>query len=193
MKKLILIGLIMVIILISGCVQEAKFTPAKPEMMFDTLTVYGTLEDYTTENNITTFKIKSEIVNCELNNTKLEIVADTSKLKELYLTEICNYTNVEQLEIGKEYKFYTDESHHLTAIYNGTVTINDNKYISFLDTGTVIPLNFLKAEYINSTLLANSSFFIKNEKYLFTFIKKSEEKVWNRIYLEKDVNKIKEM
>ena len=58
------------------------------------LTVYGKLIDYS-QNGLTTFKIQSEIVNCELNNTLLEIQAKSEVKLDLI--------------IGNNYVFYFTE------------------------------------------------------------------------------------
>lgn len=200
MEKLILLGMILSVSLLGIYLlaqnisdRGGLLTPTKPsDMMLNILNIYGTLEDYSSDGNMTTFRIKSEAANCKLNNSNIEMTANSSIIRELYHIESHNFTNVEQLEIGKVYNFYTDETHYAIGIYNGTFFDSHDKedYISLLNVADGAPFasiyaNFTRAEYVKSTLLANSSFFAKNEKYMFYFHKSPEEKIW-KINIEKD-------
>lgn len=76
----------LIIVLGLGCVEETlpepdiKATPPTSSLTVPpSLSVYGKLVDYSQSNDLTVFKIQSEIVNLELNDTYLEIEAKPQK------------------------------------------------------------------------------------------------------------------
>jgi hypothetical protein len=79
-----------IIILVSGCVMEPNTTTAMP-MKTPSLSVYGELVDYAQSESVTTFKIQSEFIDFEANNTYLEIEA--TPVETYDLTGYCSRWN----------------------------------------------------------------------------------------------------
>lgn len=95
-SKFLIAVLLIGVVLIGGC--TGYIPPIKP-MEQPSMNVYGKLVDYS-QNDLTVFKIQSEIVNWGLNSTELEVKANISELRgegDLQVTD---------LEIGNNYAFY---------------------------------------------------------------------------------------
>ena len=88
MKKILPVILVLLAMVVGGCVVQ---TSPKLEMP-PSLAVYGTLSDINTADNVTIFKIESQIVNCELNSTVLEIKSNKT-------------IDITNLTIGEKYAF----------------------------------------------------------------------------------------
>ncbi|OYT33710.1 MAG: hypothetical protein B6U87_03040 [Candidatus Aenigmarchaeota archaeon ex4484_52] len=173
-KFLILIFLI-TFIFISGCFEQAQREKEyKTPPMFGppSLNVYGKLLDYYEQDNLTIFKIQSEIVNWELNNTYLEI---KSKLEVSY-----NFT-YDYLRCIEQNWYSTKQEckNHFYKKYN--ISEKCKNIVELPEKG----LFYVKCD-IKFDL-------IKGNNYVFYFMKLSEkEGFWDRvIYISENLTEYK--
>ena len=188
MRLLILLLLLFIIIFIGGCIgtEPLVLTPPKMIEQQPSLNVYGKLLDYI-QDDLTTFKIQSEIVNYELNNTFLEILANTTNTQNL--TKKIFIDNLENLEIGKYYAINNENF----GTYNGTYTDDmGEEYIWMIGYGSgyLIRLkDFKNATYIVHTPVSELK---KNENYVFYFYKTDKNAPWSLLEVSENLTNYKE-
>ncbi len=118
-RNIVILSIIFVI-LISGCVQEeTRLTPptTTPAKMPETSSAYGNVLAYQESGGMGTLTLSTEIVNCEINQTTLDVSMNLTVFKET--TYACKQylsyspfeiTDFNELEVGKWYAFIDEHN-----------------------------------------------------------------------------------